>query len=60
MIKRFRELGWEGPVQGRKHAFMCFGSRKVRIPNEHGDDISRGLLAEILRQADIDQDEWSS
>jgi hypothetical protein len=60
LIKGFIALGWEGPVQGRKHSFMYNGPRKVRIPNEHGEDTSRGLLAEILRQADIDADDWPS
>jgi hypothetical protein len=38
---------------------MVKGSHKVRIPNPHaGGDIGRTLLAEILKQAGIDKDEW--
>jgi predicted RNA binding protein YcfA (HicA-like mRNA interferase family) len=30
----------------------------VRIPNPHKSDIGKGLLAEILRQAGIEKDQW--
>jgi predicted RNA binding protein YcfA (HicA-like mRNA interferase family) len=39
---------------------MMKGAHKVRIPNPHRSDIGRSLLAEILRQADIKEDEWLS
>lgn len=31
---------------------------KVRVPNEHGADISVPLLKEILRQACVSEAEW--
>jgi hypothetical protein len=31
---------------------------KLRIPNPHAQDISRGLLVRILRQAGIEREEW--
>lgn len=34
--------------------------RKLRIPNPHAEDISRGLLVRILRQAGIDREEWEA
>jgi hypothetical protein len=37
---------------------MCKGTRKVRMPNDHGEVISRRLFAEILRQAEIDPEDW--
>ena len=33
---------------------------KIRIPNPHRSDISRHLVSEILRQADIDVEEWEN
>jgi predicted RNA binding protein YcfA (HicA-like mRNA interferase family) len=60
LIKRFRALGWEGPIPGGKHRFMRKGQRKVRIPNPHGSAIDVSLLAEILRQAGITISEWTS
>ena len=58
LIKRFRELGFEGPMTGGHHAFMIKGALKVRIPNPHQADIGVALLKEILRQAGISDDEW--
>jgi hypothetical protein len=37
---------------------MVRNSLKLFIPNPHGGEISRGLLARILRQAEIDRDVW--
>jgi predicted RNA binding protein YcfA (HicA-like mRNA interferase family) len=58
LIRKFRALGWEGPVSGGRHSFMRRGSLKVHIPNEHQSDIGRPLLGEILRQAGITIEEW--
>lgn len=58
MVSKFRSLGWEGPVYGTKHPFMVKGKRKQRIPNPHDADIGIELLREILRQAQITEDEW--
>lgn len=59
LIKRFRTLGFEGPYSGRKHQFMIRGVFRLRIPNPHNGDISRALLAEILREAGISKTEWN-
>lgn len=32
----------------------------VRIANPHKSDIGKGLLIEILRQAEIEKDEWEN
>ena len=59
IIRKFRALGFEGPYSGGKHQFMKKGSLKVRIPNPHGtNEIHISLLKEILRQAQIDENEW--
>ncbi len=60
MVRRFRLLGFEGPYSGGRHLFMQHGELRVRIPNPHRGDISKHLLAEILRQADIDVDVWEA
>jgi len=60
LIRRFRELGWEGPISGGKHRFMRKQQRKVRIPNPHGSTLDMSLLKEILRQAGISAKEWGS
>jgi predicted RNA binding protein YcfA (HicA-like mRNA interferase family) len=59
LIERFHELGFDGPYSGGRHLFMVKGSLKVRIPNPHQGDISKHLLAEILRQAGVSREEWN-
>ena len=58
LIKRFRQLGFQGPRAGAKHAFMVKGELKVRIPNPHATDISGAVLSCILRQAGISSAAW--
>ena len=60
LVKRFWQLGWEGPRHGAKHDFMVKDRLKVRIPNAHTQDVGVGLLATMLRQAHISREEWFS
>jgi len=58
LIRHLAELGFEGPFSGRKHEIMSKGEITIRLPNPHRGDISRDLLVRILRQAEIERDEW--
>jgi predicted RNA binding protein YcfA (HicA-like mRNA interferase family) len=59
LVRRFRSLGFTGPVSGGRHQFMQKGPLKVRIPNPHGSEAIGGpLLKEILRQAGIRPSDW--
>lgn len=58
LVQKFRRFGFGGPYSGGRHLFMVRGGLKVRIPNPHEGDISKHLLAEILRQADISSKDW--
>ena len=58
LIYYLRRLQFTGPYAGRKHEFMQRGARTVRIPNPHRGDISRELLAEVLREAGVSRDDW--
>lgn len=60
MVRKFRALGWSGPIAGTKHPFMVKGAHKQRIPNSHSDPVHISLLREILRQAEIASDDWDS
>ena len=61
LIKKFHKLGFDGPYSGGRHLFMSKGELKVRIPNPHKKkDISKYLLAEILRQANISREKWNN
>ena len=48
MLRRFAVLGWEGPFSGGRHAFVCKGALKVRIPNPHQGDIDWSLMKRVL------------
>ena len=59
LIRRFRSLGFSGPISGGRHQFMKKGSLKIRIPNPHkSDTVDGSLVKEILRQASIEIDQW--
>jgi predicted RNA binding protein YcfA (HicA-like mRNA interferase family) len=58
LIHYLKELGFEGPFAGAKHQLMQKDDVTVRIPNPHQGDISRDLLARILRQAGIEKSDW--
>lgn len=60
LIYYLKKLGFEGPLSGSKHQYMTKGDMAVRLPNPHGSDIGRGLLAEVLRQAQIDKQDWET
>jgi predicted RNA binding protein YcfA (HicA-like mRNA interferase family) len=61
LVRKFRNLGFSGPISGGRHQFMVKGSLKVRIPNPHKSAaIGGGLVKEILRQAGIKTDDWNS
>ena len=61
LIQRFRNLGWEGPINGPDHPFMKKGKLKVKIPNPHGsDDIHISLLRKILKQAGMTESQYMS
>jgi predicted RNA binding protein YcfA (HicA-like mRNA interferase family) len=58
LVKRLRELGFEGPYAGGKHPQMRRDDLMVIIPNPHEGDIGVGLLSRLLRQAGVGRDEW--
>ncbi len=58
LVKRFRELGFEGLFAGGRHPQMRREEVTVIIPNPHEGDISVGLLSRVLRQAGISREEW--
>ena len=60
LIAYLRALGFEPPVSGGDHQYMRGRGRRLRIPNPHMEDISRGLLVRILRQGGIDRKEWEA
>ncbi|HSS49374.1 MAG TPA: type II toxin-antitoxin system HicA family toxin [Thermoanaerobaculia bacterium] len=60
LIRRLRQLGFEGPFTGGRHEFMSRKDVRLVIPNPHRQDIRADLLTRILRQAGISREEWQS
>lgn len=60
LVQKFRRLGFDGPYSGGRHLFMTKENLKVHIPNPHGKDVSKYLVVEILRQANIPSEEWDN
>ena len=58
LIRSLKQVGFKGPHAGGKHQYMVKGELKLALPNPHHGDISRDLLARILKQAGIDRAEW--
>ncbi|MBA2345537.1 MAG: type II toxin-antitoxin system HicA family toxin [Rubrobacter sp.] len=58
LVRYLRELDFEGPYSGGKHQYMIRSQTRIRIPNPHRGDISRGLLQRILAQASVSKEEW--
>ena len=58
LIRALRRAGAPGTFNARNHEYMLLGSKRITIPNPHGSDIGRGLLATILRQAKISREVW--
>ncbi len=59
LIQKMREFGYEGPYSGGKHMYMTKGAHDIFIPNDHGSDISGGMIRNILSQAGIPVKEWN-
>ena len=58
LVGRLRKFGFDGPYPGGRHLYMVRGGLKLRISNPHRKEISRSLVAKILRQAGISSEEW--
>ncbi len=59
LIRRLKQLGWEGPYSGGRHQYLVKGSRQLTIPNPHGArEIGVNLLKIVLDEAGISRDDW--
>jgi len=58
LVVRLRLLGFAGPYEGGKHPYMVKGKTVLTLPNPHRGTISVDLLQRILRQGDVNRDEW--
>ena len=59
-VASLRRLGFTGPYHGGKHQIMQRGALTLILPNPHGSDIEKKLLARLLHQPGIDKTTWES
>ena len=60
LIYYLAQLGFAGPLKGKKHQVMRKPGMRVILPNPHRGDISEGLLRRILRESGISKEEWEA
>jgi predicted RNA binding protein YcfA (HicA-like mRNA interferase family) len=60
LVRKLKHLGFEGPFSGGKHSYMKREKYRQIIPNPNGKEISSEFIKEILKQANISQDDWLS
>lgn len=58
LIQALRKAGFEGPIPGGKHEFMVKGHLRLVLPNPHQGEIGRELLVRLLRQVQLNRDDW--
>lgn len=58
LVRRLRDLGFQGPYSGGKHPYMIKGNVVLTIPNPHQEDIGIELLKRILKQAGLTKEDW--
>ena len=60
VIRKLRKLGFIGPIPGGRHQRMVHMTMKkiIPIPMHSGNDISVGLIREIIREIEISREEW--
>ena len=58
LVRRLRQLDFDGPYQGGKHPYLIRGNLVLTIPNPHHKEIGVPLLSRILRRAGVSKEEW--
>jgi hypothetical protein len=58
LIRYLKVLGFVGPYASGKYQYLVRNEARLALPNPHQGEISKDLLARILRQAGIDKDDW--
>jgi predicted RNA binding protein YcfA (HicA-like mRNA interferase family) len=58
LVRKLKEFGFNGPYRGGKHPYMVKGDLVVTLPNPHRKEIGMDLLTRILKQANLDKDQW--
>jgi predicted RNA binding protein YcfA (HicA-like mRNA interferase family) len=60
VVRKLRQLGFDGPLPGGKHRRMVHPDtgQIIPIPIHKGKDVGLGLIREIVRELGITREEW--
>ncbi|MCX6153222.1 MAG: type II toxin-antitoxin system HicA family toxin [Candidatus Kapabacteria bacterium] len=58
-IKILHKFGFIGPYPGGNHSFMLKNKIRLILPNPHSKEVGVALLHNLLKQADINVEEWN-
>ena len=58
LVKKLKVFGFRGPYQSGKHPYMIKDVLILTIPNPHEKEIGVDLLDRILKQANINKNDW--
>lgn len=59
LVRKLKKFGFKGPYPGGKHSWMEKENIRLIIPNPHKGDIDVGLVRRILKQANINPEDWN-
>ena len=60
LIRKLKNLGFNGPFVAKRHQYMIGKNQKIFIPNPHGKDIGVPLVRRIIKQLNISPEEFNS
>ncbi len=60
LIRKLKHAGFTGPFSATRHQYMEQGNQRIFIPNPHGKDIGVPLLKQIMKQLDMDRQDFIS
>ena len=58
LVRKLKKFGFEGPYQGGEYPYMVWQDLVLTIPNPHKKEIGIDLLVRILKQANIQRNQW--
>lgn len=58
LMRKLRQLRFDGPFSGGRHQFMGRGAFKISVPNPHGQDIGRNLISRIIKDLKISKEDF--
>jgi len=59
LVRKLKDLGFEGPYPGGKHQWMRKDRIRIIVPNPHAGDVDPALIRRILQRVGISTEHWN-